>query len=148
MVHCFLFFIRTADLPESSTFHLRPLTPEHSRYSAFEPLLTRGVAAILEVQYWLQATVAEDISVVALAALAGLEERTFLRYFQKATGLTTPEYVQRLCVGNARELIQFGTLPVDSIAGQVGYSDASAFRKVFTRIVGLSPGEYRRRFLA
>ncbi len=47
-----------------------------------------------------------------------------------------------------RELIQFGTLPVDSIAGQVGYGDASAFRKVFTRIVGLSPGEYRRRFLA
>jgi transcriptional regulator GlxA family with amidase domain len=121
---------------------------EQRTYSVFSPRLTHGDAAILKVQHWLQANAAEDINVAGLAALAGLEERTFLRRFQKATGLTTTEYVQRLRVGKARELLQFGTLPADSIAGQVGYGDASAFRKVFTRIVGLSPGEYRRRFRA
>lgn len=119
---------------------------EQSYYSAFAPRLTHGDAAILKVQHWLQANAAEEISVAALSAHAGLEERTFLRRFQKATGLTTTEYVQRLRVGKAREFLQFGTLPADIIAGKVGYGDASAFRKVFTRIVGLSPGEYRRRF--
>jgi transcriptional regulator GlxA family with amidase domain len=121
---------------------------EQRTYSVFSPRLTHGDAAILKVQHWLQANAAEDTSVASLAALAGLEERTFLRRFQKATGLTTTEYVQRLRVGKARELLQFGTLPADSIARQVGYGDASAFRKVFTRIVGLSPGDYRRRFRA
>jgi transcriptional regulator GlxA family with amidase domain len=121
---------------------------EQRTYSVFSPRLTHGDAAILKVQHWLSANVAGDSSVAALAALAGLEERTFLRRFQRATGLTTTEYVQRLRVGKARELLQFGTLPADSIAGQVGYSDGSAFRKVFTRVVGLSPGEYRRRFRA
>jgi len=62
--------------------------------------------------------------------------------------MTTTEYCQRLHVGQARELLQFGALSVEQIAGDVGYSDPGAFRKVFTRIVGLSPSEYRRRFHA
>ena len=37
-------------------------------------------------------------------------------------------------------------MPADIVAGHVGYTDASAFRKVFIRLAGLSPGEYRRRF--
>nr|CAI0341441.1 hypothetical protein SHINE37_70246 [Rhizobiaceae bacterium] len=39
-------------------------------------------------------------------------------------------------------------LTVERIAWEVGYSDPGAFRKVFLRIVGLSPGEYRQRFRA
>ena len=38
--------------------------------------------------------------------------------------------------------------PVDQIAWAVGYEDAAAFRRVFNRILGLSPGEYRSRFAA
>ncbi|WP_454633441.1 GlxA family transcriptional regulator [Bradyrhizobium cenepequi] len=121
---------------------------EQRYYSAFAPRLTHGDKAVLKVQHWLQATDAKDIALAALAARSGLEERTFLRRFQKATGLTTTEYCQRLRVGKARELLQFGKLPVDRIAWEVGYGDASAFRKVFTRITGLTPGDYRRRFSA
>ena len=80
-----------------------------------------------------------------LAAQAGLQERTLLRRFQKATGMTTTEYCQRLRVGRAQELLQFDKASVERVAWEVGYSDPGAFRKVFTRIVGLSPGEYRRR---
>lgn len=121
---------------------------EQCYYSAFSPRLTHGDAAILKVQHWLQATQAKDIALPTLAAHAQLEERTFLRRFQKATGMTTTEYCQRLRVGNARELLPFSTLSVEQIAWDVGYSDPGAFRKVFTRIVGLSPSEYRRRFHA
>ncbi len=75
-----------------------------------------------------------------------MEERTFLRRFRKATGLTPIDYCQRLRVGKARELLQFGTLPIETIAWEVGYGDAGAFRKIFSRITGLTPGEYRQRF--
>lgn len=37
-------------------------------------------------------------------------------------------------------------MPVEQIAWKVGYSDVSAFRKIFKRVVGLTPSEYRRRF--
>ncbi|PLC50577.1 AraC family transcriptional regulator [Pollutimonas subterranea] len=121
---------------------------EQRYYSVFSPRLTHGDAAVLKVQHWLQATQAKDVALATLAAQAGLEERTFLRRFQKATGMTTTEYAQRLRVGKARELLQFGNASIDRVAWEVGYSDPGAFRKVFTRIVGLSPSDYRRRFSA
>jgi transcriptional regulator GlxA family with amidase domain len=121
---------------------------EQRYYSVFSPRLTHGDAAVLKVQHWLQATQAKEVALPTLAAQAGLEERTLLRRFQKATGMTTTEYCQRLRVGRARELLQFGNASIERVAWEVGYSDPSAFRKVFTRIVGLSPSEYRRRFSA
>ena len=36
--------------------------------------------------------------------------------------------------------------PIEQIAWQVGYSDPAAFRKLFQRITGLAPADYRRRF--
>jgi transcriptional regulator GlxA family with amidase domain len=58
------------------------------------------------------------------------------------------EYAQHLRVGKARELLEFTKRPVEQVAWSVGYEDAAAFRKLFQRIVGLSPGDYRQRFAA
>jgi transcriptional regulator GlxA family with amidase domain len=66
--------------------------------------------------------------------------------FQKATGLGPTQYNQRLKVGKARELLEFTSQTVNQIAWAVGYDDSRAFRKVFHKVVGLSPGDYRRRF--
>lgn len=119
-----------------------------SYYSGFVPRMTHGDAEVLKAQHFLQASEGRDARLATLADLAGLEQRTFLRRFQKATGLTTTEYAQRLRIAKAQELLQFGRLPVERIAWEVGYSDAGSFRKVFHRIVGLTPGDYRRRFHA
>ncbi|PWK76821.1 helix-turn-helix domain-containing protein [Aminobacter sp. AP02] len=127
---------------------LDPPGREQRYYSAFAPRLSHGDAAILKVQHWLQAGEGKDLNLATLAALAGLEERTFLRRFQKATGLTTTEYGQRLRVGKARELLQFTTQSVDKVAWEVGYGDPGSFRKIFMRIVGLTPSDYRARFRA
>lgn len=115
-------------------------------YSAFAPRLNHGDGAILAVQQWLAETAAAEVALAVLAQRAGLEERTFLRRFRKATGMTTTDYCQRLRVGRARELLQSGRLPIERVAWEVGYADPGAFRKVFTRVVGLTPGDYRRRF--
>ncbi|MBS1303455.1 GlxA family transcriptional regulator [Loktanella sp. SALINAS62] len=121
---------------------------EQRYYSGFAPRMTHRDKAILSVQHFLQASEGRDARLATLAEQAGLEERTLLRRFQKATGLTTTEYAQRLRVAKAQELLQFGRLPVERISWEVGYSDAGAFRKIFHRIVGLTPGEYRQRFHA
>ncbi len=97
-------------------------------------------------QHFLQANEGKEARLSTLAEQAGLEERTFLRRFQKATGLTATDYAQRLRVAKAQELLQFSQQPIERVAWQVGYSDPGAFRKVFHRIVGLTPGEYRQRF--
>jgi AraC-like DNA-binding protein len=85
------------------------------------------------------------LSAETMAARVGLEKRTFLRRFQKATDLTSTEYVQRLRVGRHRSCCN-SRQTLEQIAWQIGYADVGAFRKVFARIVELPPSDYRKRF--
>ena len=133
--------MRTAD-----TLLIDPPGREQRYYSSFVPRVNHGEVAVLAVQHWLHARFADNMSLANMASKSGLEERTFLRRFRKATDMTATEYLQRFRVNKARELLQFSTDPVEEIGWAIGYNDASAFRKVFQRIVGLSPSEYRRRF--
>ncbi|MFZ0267861.1 GlxA family transcriptional regulator [Caulobacter sp.] len=119
---------------------------EQRFYSPFSPKLSHGDGAVLKVQKHLGQSPSAGLSVVALAALAGLEERTFVRRFRKATGLKPTDYQQHLRVDRAREMLESSVTPIDAIAWNVGYSDPASFRRVFVRITGLSPGDYRKRF--
>ena len=46
----------------------------------------------------------------------------------------------------AQALLQTTYLTVDDVAQQCGYNDTGSFRKVFTRVAGVTPGAYRQRF--
>lgn len=136
----------TVMLATARFFLVDPGGREQRFYSPFAPVLTHGDTAVLKVQRWLQARSGERVNLEGMARKAGLGERTFLRRFQKATGLTPIAYVQHLRVGRARELLEASDRSIDEVAWQVGYEDTGAFRKVFLRVMGLTPGEYRRRF--
>ena len=93
-----------------------PSRREKCYYSAFSPVLTHGDAAILRVQHWLQRTDSQDIDLSTLANCAQLEERTFLRRFHQATGMTSTEYCQRLRIGETKDFLQFSLILVEQIA--------------------------------
>ena len=114
--------------------------------AVFNPRLDHGDEAVLKVQHWLQGNGGQDADLAGMAACAGLEERTFLRRFRAATGLRPTEYCQQVRVGRACRLLEFTRRNVEQIAWGVGYQDPGAFRKVFQRITGLTPSDYRRRF--
>jgi len=136
----------TVMLDTARFFLVDPGGREQRFYSTFSPVLTHGDRAVLKAQRWLQGRSGERVTLAEMALRAGLGERTFLRRFQKSTGLTPIEYVQHLRVGKARALLESSDLSIDELAWRVGYEDTGAFRRVFQRILGLSPGEYRRRF--
>ena len=123
-----------------------PAGREQRHYSTFAPRLSHGDDAVLKVQHWLQVHRSEEINVPDLATRAGLETRTFLRRFQKATGLRPTEYVLALRIALARERLEFSRDTVERIAWNVGYKDPSAFRRVFQKVTGLSASAYRDRF--
>lgn len=125
-----------------------PSGREQRHYSTFAPRLSHGDDAVLKVQHWLQSHGSQEINVAELAERAGLEQRTFLRRFHKATGLRPTEYVQALRIGLARERLEFSRDTVERIAWNVGYKDPSAFRRVFQKVTGLSASAYRERFSA
>lgn len=132
---------------QSARFLVVDLNRESQRqFSSFVPSLDHGDAAVLGVQHWLQGAGGAEASLASMAAHAGLGERTFLRRFRAATGMRPTEYCQQLRVTKARELLEFTRQSIDQVAWQVGYRDSGAFRKVFARLVGVAPGDYRRRF--
>ena len=136
----------TVMLETARFFLVDPPGREQRFYSTFTPNLTHGDELVLQIQHWLQQNYAGSQSVAELAGRIQLGERSFLRRFQKATGLKPTEYVQSLRVGKAREALEFSQETVNEIAWKVGYEDPAAFRKIFRRLIGLSPKDYRQRF--
>jgi transcriptional regulator GlxA family with amidase domain len=127
-------------------FLVDPAARQQRYYANFSPSLQHGDAAILKIQIFLQTSLYEAISIGEMASMAKLGERTFLRRFQKATGLAPTVYVQSLRVQKARELLELTTLSIKEIAWKVSYEDVGAFRRIFKKAVGLQPLEYRKRF--
>jgi len=119
---------------------------EQRIYGDFQPRTKHGDAAILKAQLWLATQRERPIAVADIAQHVRLEPRTFLRRFVKATGMKPSEYQQRLRISRAREMLEFSRASIDVIAVSVGYDDVGGFRRVFRKIMGLTPSDYRRRF--
>jgi AraC family transcriptional regulator, transcriptional activator FtrA len=81
-----------------------------------------------------------------LARLAAMSERTFMRRFRAATGLSPADWVTRARVDAARELLENTALPIDHIAERCGLGTPTTLRHHFRKKVGASPAQYRKRF--
>jgi transcriptional regulator GlxA family with amidase domain len=112
--------------------------------------LTRGAATedpvVTQAQQWAALHYAVESPVTQMVALSGLPERTFKRRFTQATGMSPLEYVHMLRLEEAKQMLEAGGMPVEAIAGEVGYQDSSFFSRLFRRKVALTPAQYRRRF--
>ena len=117
-----------------------------SQFSA--PLAGPAAArpALREIQEWIPAHLADDLSVAALAARAAMSPRNFARAFRRDLGVTPAAYVERLRVEHARSLLESTAAPAKAIAAQCGFATPETMRRAFRRQVGSSPGEYRNRF--
>ena len=88
----------------------------------------------------------EPLRIAELARLAAMSERTFMRRFQAATGMSPADWITRMRVDRARELLESTALSVDLIAATTGLGTSTTLRHHFRRKVGVSPVQYRRRF--
>ena len=118
-----------------------------SYYEQFNPEFDHGDDAILKAQVFLADGYVNKTKISVLAEIGHMSERSFLRRFQQATGFKPIEYIQRLRIQKACEQLERSKKSFASIAVEVGYEDASACRKVFVRIMGLTPKEFRQRFM-
>lgn len=115
-------------------------------YHVFIENIEHGDASVLKAQQWLQGNWRSAAPVQSMVEASGLSERHFKRRFRKATGHSPIEYVQLARIEFAKQRLEHTRIPVDEICAQVGYEDASFFRRLFKRVTGLTPGEYRRKF--
>ena len=101
--------------------------------------------AIAMAQTWLQQNMQRPLSLAQLAQMTGLSERQFDRRFRQVTGRTPTQYLHGLRCESARDLLQNSNLTVTDIAATVGFNDAGYFIRVFRRLAGQTPGDFRRK---
>jgi transcriptional regulator GlxA family with amidase domain len=114
----------------------------------FASLMARRTsdAVMNKCQDWAAFNYRTRSPVAAMIALSGLPERSFIRRFQKATGLKPLDYIHALRLEEAKQMLETGDLAIEAVADEVGYEDASFFGRLFRRKVGLTPAQYRLRF--
>lgn len=93
---------------------------------------------------YLQAHLADDVSLADLAAMVGLSVSHLCRAFKQSTGLPPHQWRMARRIERARELLEHGLMPVTEIAALVGYGDPGQFAVTFRQQVGVSPTRYRR----
>ncbi|MBD2847175.1 AraC family transcriptional regulator [Paenibacillus sp. IB182496] len=106
-----------------------------------------GNARLVEtLKAYMQAHYASySFSLQQMAADMGMSASYISRYFKNQTSLTVTQYIQRLRIERAKELLR-GDDNLQSIAEQLGYGNGSSFIRRFKEHEGVTPGEYRKQF--
>ncbi|MGF9700328.1 response regulator transcription factor [Paenibacillus sp. MABNR03] len=86
----------------------------------------------------------EDLSLQQIAARFYLSREYISRKFKQQFGLNWSEYLGKLRINNAKLLLQNPSLRIVKISEMVGYQDEKYFSKVFKKMEGITPGEYRK----
>jgi transcriptional regulator GlxA family with amidase domain len=115
-------------------------------YASMIDNIDHGDAVILRAQEWIARHYDRAEIVAELVRRSGLPKRTFDRRFRAATGYSPLAYIQALRVEEAKQLLETSAVPVDAVGREVGYEDAASFRRLFRRLAGMTPGDYRRKF--
>ncbi|MDO4619070.1 MAG: AraC family transcriptional regulator [Lachnospiraceae bacterium] len=111
--------------------------PESARSSAAETV--QRAAAYIDQNY------SYPISVEEIASYAGVSRSTLFRAFSAETGASPKEYLDNYRIRRAAELLRRSQLTVSAIGMSVGYDNGLYFSKVFHKLMGETPSDYRRR---
>lgn len=117
-----------------------------SPFIIFHGQKDHGDKQIKLAQEFIEKNYGEKISVDALTSMLAVSRRNLERRFKKATSNTITEYVHRVKIEAAKKYLENSQKQVNEVMYDVGYQDTKAFRKIFRRITGLSPIEYRGRY--
>ena len=107
--------------------------------------LTGGLAPTLRrrVREFIDANLAEPLSLGQLAGLCALSEYHFARMFQLSFGLPPHRYVLAQRLRRGQQLLQHGNLPLSEVALTCGFASASHFNNRFRQAFSSTPGQYR-----
>ena len=90
--------------------------------------------------------IGDHVGLAEVAEHVGITASYLSRVFSERTGYTVMEYLTRLRIRRAADLLRDRSLQVKEIMIQSGYRDPSYFGQVFRRLLGLTPSEFRDRF--
>jgi AraC-like DNA-binding protein/ligand-binding sensor protein len=89
----------------------------------------------------------EDLTLGQVAKAVNTSTFYFCKMFKKATGINFTDYLSRVRIEKSKNLLLNPNLRVSEIAFEVGFQSLTHFNRVFKKILGQSPTEYRAKLL-
>ncbi len=108
--------------------------------NAEPPVITRAKEYIQEHQ-------AENLRLGHVAKAVNTSTFYFCKMFKKVTGINFTDYLSRVRIEKSKNLLLNPNLRVSEIAFEVGFQSLTHFNRVFKKILGHSPTEYRAQLL-
>lgn len=93
---------------------------------------------------YIEMNFAEEISIAALAETVHAHPSHLMREFKKELNMSIGSFIRHRRIAEAEQFLAHSSLPVTEIALLVGYSDLAYFCRVFKRLKGITPNQYRR----
>ncbi|GGF23563.1 AraC family transcriptional regulator [Halobacillus andaensis] len=112
--------------------------------STLEQNLTQWPDEMIEAAMYAKNHYAEDIGPDDMAASSGMSRYHFTRQFKKLANQTPIQYLTDIRINKAKELLQNTKYSAEDIAKSIGYRNSNYYNKVFKKVTGMTPGQYKK----
>lgn len=99
--------------------------------------------AVARAEHYIEQHFSENITVKQLAGLGNMSVSNFNRVFKKEKNLTPIEYLIEIRIEKSKKLLRRKEIPITEIAMRCGFSSSSHFASCFSRLLNITPSEYR-----
>lgn len=124
------------------------LPGEQSQLSATLAVQIDTTRPIDRVRLYILENSRGDLSLAALAKVAGVSSRHLSRLFRAELGTSPTAYIEAIRIDIAQRLLEECSLPIKVISHTAGFGSTATLRRAFLRRSGVSPQEYRARLHA
>ncbi|MDR0389266.1 MAG: AraC family transcriptional regulator, partial [Spirochaetaceae bacterium] len=114
---------------------------QHRKFDPSNALASKPTTTVKE---YVEIHFTEEISLTDLAAVTGYSKNYLCRIFREETYMTINEYLNTVRINKAAELLISTDQDIAQISKMTGYNNIFHFIKTFKKIIGISPGNYRR----
>ena len=143
---------KTVGYPSEESFcrvfkNMKGVSPANYRKN-HQPIAERMVYPLFidaKIMYYIHKHYAENITMQETAKVFHYNENYLSDLLKAQTGQSFVELLHEIRIYHAADLLLSSDLPVGQVGFQVGFNSAETFQRVFKKLRGVSPGEYRKR---
>jgi two-component system, response regulator YesN len=109
--------------------------------------LKKNSNIICDIEKYLQANFDREVKLQEISDHFYISREYISRKFKQEFNVNISDYIVKIRMDKAKSLLKNSQLKIYEIANMIGYQDDKYFRKVFKKVVGVTPNEYRAEFI-
>lgn len=110
---------------------------------------TTGFSPVsVAIVHYLESNFAREVSLQEIADAVGFNKNYICSVFKRDAGMTIGNCQTAIRIRKAAEMISFSDMSLSQVASATGFVNLSHFNRIFKKVVGIPPGQYRRMFTA